>query len=583
MPRWPDAAILNRAHHAQTSNSIHEVAEMSAKYIFVTGGVVSSLGKGLAAASIGCLLEARGHRVNLMKFDPYLNVDPGTMSPFQHGEVFVTDDGAETDLDLGHYERFTHAKLSRDNNLTTGRIYEQIITKERRGDYLGKTVQVIPHVTNEIKNAMRKVAQDTDVAIVEIGGTVGDIESLPFLEAIRQMRQDLGRENTCFVHVTLIPWIAAAQELKTKPTQHSVKEMLSIGIQPDILLCRTERAVPREMRQKIALFCNVEEAAVIAARDVPSIYEVPLNFALEGVDELALRYLHIDARQPDLSQWQDIVRRAYNPKDEVSIGIVGKYVEYEDSYKSLKEALVHGALAHNLKLRVTWIEAEGLETRDPEGRPTQQYRQQLEGFDGILVPGGFGKRGIEGMLNAIRFARETNTPYFGICLGMQTACIEYARNVAGLKDANSGEFDPATPHRIIYKLRELTGVEEMGGTMRLGAWPCVLEPDSLAAKAYGTTEISERHRHRYEFNREYEAVLTGAGLRLTGTTPDATYVEIVEIPGHPFFLGCQFHPEFKSKPLEPHPLFRDFVAASYRNRLAHVGEALQESSTTMSR
>jgi CTP synthase len=527
---------------------------------------VSSLGKGLAAASIGCLLEARGLRVNLMKFDPYLNVDPGTMSPFQHGEVFVTDDGAETDLDLGHYERFTHARLSRDNNLTTGRIYEQIITKERRGDYLGKTVQVIPHVTNEIKNAMRKVAADCDVAIVEIGGTVGDIESLPFLEAIRQMRQDLGRENTVFVHVTLIPWIAAAQELKTKPTQHSVKEMLSIGIQPDILLCRTERAVPREMRQKIALFCNVEEAAVIAARDVPSIYEVPLNFAQEGVDTLALRYLHIETRQPDLSRWQDIVHRAYNPKDEVSIAIVGKYVEYEDSYKSLKEALVHGALSQNLKLRVTWIEAEGLETLDADGKPSAEYRKQLEGFDGILVPGGFGKRGIEGMLNAIRYARETGTPYFGICLGMQTACIEYARNVCGLKDANSGEFDPATPHRIIYKLRELTGVEEMGGTMRLGAWPCVLEPGSLAAKAYGTTEISERHRHRYEFNREYEAILTGAGLRLTGTTPDATYVEIVEIPSHPFFLACQFHPEFKSKPLEPHPLFRDFVAASYRNR-----------------
>jgi CTP synthase len=543
---------------------------MSAKYIFVTGGVVSSLGKGLAAASIGCLLEARGLRVNLMKFDPYLNVDPGTMSPFQHGEVFVTDDGAETDLDLGHYERFTHAKLSRDNNLTTGRIYEQIITKERRGDYLGKTVQVIPHVTNEIKNAMRKVAQDIDVAIVEIGGTVGDIESLPFLEAIRQMRQDLGRENTVFVHVTLIPWIAAAQELKTKPTQHSVKEMLSIGIQPDILLCRTDRAVPREMRQKIAAFCNVEEAAVIAARDVPSIYEVPLNFAQEGVDMLALKYLHIDAGTPDLSKWQDIVFRAYNPQDEVSIAIVGKYVEYEDSYKSLKEALVHGALSQNLKLRVTWIEAEGLETRDADGRPNFDYQHQLAGFDGILVPGGFGKRGIEGMLNAIRFARETGTPYFGICLGMQTACIEYARNVCGLAGANSGEFDPATPHRIIYKLRELTGVEEMGGTMRLGAWPCVLEPGSLAATAYGTTEISERHRHRYEFNREYEAVLTGAGLRLTGTTPDATYVEIVEIPSHPFFLGCQFHPEFKSKPLEPHPLFRDFVAASYRNRGQHL-------------
>jgi len=545
---------------------------MSAKYIFVTGGVVSSLGKGLAAASIGCLLEARGIKVNLMKFDPYLNVDPGTMSPFQHGEVFVTDDGAETDLDLGHYERFTHARLSRDNNLTTGRIYEQIITKERRGDYLGKTVQVIPHVTNEIKNAMRKVAADCDVAIVEIGGTVGDIESLPFLEAIRQMRQDLGRDNTVFFHVTLIPWIAAAQELKTKPTQHSVKEMLSIGIQPDILLCRSDRAVPREMRNKIALFCNVQENAVIAARDVASIYEVPLTFATEGVDALALDLLRIDAKAPDIAKWQDIVHRAYHPQDDVAIAIVGKYVEYEDSYKSLKEALVHGALAHNLKLRVTWIEAEGLETRDPAdgdtpGKPNRDYESQLRGFDGILVPGGFGKRGIEGMLNAIRYARENNVPYFGICLGMQTACIEYARNVAGLTGANSGEFDPATPHRIIYKLRELTGVEEMGGTMRLGAWACKLEPGSLAAKAYGTTEISERHRHRYEFNREYEPILTGAGLRLTGTTPDATYVEIVEIPTHPFFLACQFHPEFKSKPLEPHPLFRDFIGASYQSRI----------------
>jgi CTP synthase len=545
---------------------------MSAKYIFVTGGVVSSLGKGLAAASIGCLLEARGIKINLMKFDPYLNVDPGTMSPFQHGEVFVTDDGAETDLDLGHYERFTHAKLSRDNNLTTGRIYEQIITKERRGDYLGKTVQVIPHVTNEIKNAMRKVAADCEVLIVEIGGTVGDIESLPFLEAIRQMRQDLGRDNTLFVHVTLIPWIAAAQELKTKPTQHSVKEMLSIGIQPDILLCRSDRAVPREMRAKIALFCNVQENAVIAARDVASIYEVPLNFAAEGVDALALELLRIDAKPPNLARWQEVVRRAYHPQDEVSIAIVGKYVEYEDSYKSLKEALVHGALAHNLKLKVTWIEAEGLETHDEPvgdapGRPNRAYESQLAGFDGILVPGGFGKRGIEGMLNAIRYARESGTPFFGICLGMQLACIEYARNVCGLAGANSGEFDPATPHRIIYKLRELTGVEEMGGTMRLGAWACHLEPGSLAAKAYGATEISERHRHRYEFNREYEPILTGAGLRLTGTTPDATYVEIVEVPTHPFFLACQFHPEFKSKPLEPHPIFRDFIAASYQNRL----------------
>src|SRR5271167_2399788 len=539
---------------------------MSAKYIFVTGGVVSSLGKGLAAASVGCLLESRGLKVNLMKMDPYLNVDPGTMSPFQHGEVFVTDDGAETDLDLGHYERFTHARLSRDNNWTTGRVYEQIITKERRGDYLGKTVQVIPHVTNEIKAAMKKVAQDVDVVLVEIGGTVGDIESLPFLEAIRQMRQDLGRDNTVFVHVTLIPWIAAAQELKTKPTQHSVKEMLSIGIQPDILLCRSDRAVPREMRNKIALFCNVQEKAVIAARDVASIYEVPLNFATEGVDTLALKYLRIEAKTPDLSLWKDLVHRAYHPLDEVSIGIVGKYVEYEDSYKSLKEALVHGALAYNLKLDVNWIEAEGLEVPG--------FESQLAGFDGILVPGGFGKRGIEGMLNAIRYARENKVPYFGICLGMQTACIEFARNVCQLHGANSSEFDPATAHRVIYKLRELTGVEEMGGTMRLGAWACMLEPDSLAYKAYGKTEISERHRHRYEFNREYEALLTGAGLRITGTTPDATYVEIVEIPGHPFFLGCQFHPEFKSKPLEPHPLFRAFIAASYQNRLRSQSESV---------
>jgi CTP synthase len=537
---------------------------MSAKYIFVTGGVVSSLGKGLAAASIGCLLESRGLRVNLMKFDPYLNVDPGTLSPFQHGEVFVTDDGAETDLDLGHYERFTHARLSRDNNLTTGRIYEQIITKERRGDYLGKTVQVIPHVTNEIKNAMRKVATDADVTIVEIGGTVGDIESLPFLEAIRQMRQEYGRENTVFVHVTLVPWIGAAQELKTKPTQHSVKELLSIGIQPDILLCRTDRFLSHEIKSKIALFCNLEERAVIAAKDVASIYEVPLTFAQEGVDKLALKYLHIEGREPDLGRWKHLVDRCYHPRDEVSIGIVGKYVEYEDSYKSLKEALVHGALAFDLKLRVTWIEAEGLESKHPGDR---HYEEQLAGFDGILVPGGFGKRGIEGMLNAIRYARENGVPYFGICLGMQTACIEFARNVCGLAGASSSEFDPATPHRVIFKLRELTGVEEMGGTMRLGAWPCVLAEGSIAADSYEATQISERHRHRYEFNREYEALLTGAGLRITGTTPDATYVEIVEIPGHPFFLGCQFHPEFKSKPLEPHPLFRAFIAASYQNRL----------------
>ncbi|HKT23624.1 MAG TPA: CTP synthase [Terriglobales bacterium] len=535
---------------------------MSAKFIFVTGGVVSSLGKGLAAASIGCLLESRGLKVSLQKFDPYLNVDPGTMSPFQHGEVFVTDDGAETDLDLGHYERYTHAKLSRDNNLTTGRIYEQIITKERRGDYLGKTVQVIPHVTNEIKAAMRKVSQDVDVSLVEIGGTVGDIESLPFIEAIRQMRQELGRENTIFVHVTLVPWIAAAGELKTKPTQHSVKELLSVGIQPDILLCRTDRFLAKELKSKIALFCNVEEEAVITAKDVASIYEVPLVFAHEEVDTLALKYLHLQAPERNLSAWEDLVHRVYNPKDEVSIAIVGKYVEYEDSYKSLKEALVHGAVGQSLKLNVTWVEAEGLEAKDPNDR---SYEAHLEGYDGILVPGGFGKRGIEGMLNAIRYAREKKVPYFGICLGMQTACIEYARNVCGLEDADSSEFDQGTPHRIIYKLRELKGIDELGGTMRLGAWECKLEPNSLAARAYGKTEISERHRHRYEFNREYEALLTGGGLRITGSTPDGTYVEIVEIPDHPYFLGCQFHPEFKSKPLEPHPLFREFIKASYEN------------------
>jgi len=532
---------------------------MSAKYIFVTGGVVSSLGKGLAAASIGCLLETRGIKVNLMKIDPYLNVDPGTMSPFQHGEVFVTDDGAETDLDLGHYERFTHAKLSRDNNWTTGRIYEQIIAKERRGDYLGKTVQVIPHVTDEIKAAMRKVARDVEVLIVEIGGTVGDIESLPFLEAIRQMRLELGREQTLFVHVTLVPFIAAAQELKTKPTQHSVKELLSLGIQPDILLCRTDRFLSPEIKSKIALFCNVREEAVITAKDVNSIYEVPLVFSQEGVDTLALRYLGLEAKEHDLQQWKEIVHRVYNPKSEVSIGIVGKYVEYEDSYKSLKEALVHGALAHNLKLNVNWIEAESLEVED------RVYEEQLRDYDGILVPGGFGKRGSEGMLNAIRYARLHQVPYFGICLGMQLACVEFARDVCGLTEANSTEFDPATPHRVIYKLRELRGVEELGGTMRLGAWVCKIVPGTLAHRIYGRLEISERHRHRYEFNREYEETLVAGGLKISGSTPDGTYVEIIELPDHPHFIGCQFHPEFKSKPLEPHPLFQAFVGAAYEH------------------
>ncbi len=528
------------------------------KYIFVTGGVVSSLGKGIAAASIGCLLESRGLRITLQKFDPYLNVDPGTMSPFQHGEVFVTDDGAETDLDLGYYERFTHAKLTRNNNLTSGRIYEQILSRERRGDYLGKTVQVIPHVTNEIKSAIKKVSADVDVVIVEIGGTVGDIESLPFLEAIRQMRHEQGKDNCVFVHVTLVPWIAAAQELKTKPTQHSVKELRAIGIQPDILLCRSERFLAQDMKEKIALFCDVDVEAVITASDVKSVYEVPLVFAAEGVDEILLRLLKMQAGPRDLSEWSAMLESMKHPIDEVTIGLVGKYVEYEDSYKSLKEALIHGAMAHRLKMNINWIEAEGVTGPD--------WERQLEDYDGILVPGGFGKRGVDGMINAIQFARERNVPYFGICLGMQTMVIEYARNVCGLERADSTEFDPGTPHRVIFKLRELKGIDELGGTMRLGAWLCELAEGSVARSAYGRKEISERHRHRYEFNREYEETLTAAGLRLTGATPDGTYVEICEIAAHPWFLGCQFHPEFKSKPLEPHPLFRSFVGAAYEHR-----------------
>ena len=532
-----------------------------AKYIFVTGGVVSSLGKGIAAASIGCLLESRGLKVTLQKFDPYLNVDPGTMSPFQHGEVFVTDDGAETDLDLGHYERFTHAPLTQANNLTSGRIYEQIISRERRGDYLGKTVQVIPHVTNEIKSAVKRVSTAADgsaidVVIVEIGGTVGDIESLPFLEAIRQLRHELGRENTLFVHVTLVPWIAAAQELKTKPTQHSVKELRAIGIQPDILLCRSERELPDDMKEKIALFCDVDIEAVGTAVDVGSVYECPIVFGEQGVDEMALRLLNLgDKVGPrDMSRWTEMVGRLKHPKHQVSIGLVGKYVEYEDSYKSLKEALLHGGLAHETKVDITWIESERLQW--PDAIAT------LETFDGILVPGGFGKRGVEGMLCAIRYARECKVPYFGICLGMQTMVIEYARNVCGLANANSTEFDPATTNRVIYKLRELKGIDELGGTMRLGAYPCVLKENSVARAAYGAAAISERHRHRYEFNREFEAVLTGHGLNLTGETPDGVYVEICELADHPWYLGCQFHPEFKSKPMEPHPLFKAFVGAA---------------------
>jgi len=535
------------------------------RFIFVTGGVVSSLGKGLAAASIGALLESRGLRISLLKFDPYLNVDPGTMSPFQHGEVYVTDDGAETDLDLGHYERFTSIALSRQNNVTSGRIYETVLAKERRGDYLGKTVQVIPHITNEIKAAIRRVAQGVDVAIVEIGGTVGDIESLPFLEAIRQMRQEVGRERALFIHLTLVPYIAAAGELKTKPTQHSVRELREIGIQADILLCRTDRYLPDEMRSKIALFCNVAEEAVITAKDAASIYQVPVLLGEQGLDRLALRYLHLQAPPANLEPWRELNRRFEHPRGAVRIAIVGKYVEYEDSYKSLKEALVHAALAHELRLDLEWIESESLEGLAPEA-----VAQRLAEADGVLVPGGFGARGIPGMLNAIRYARESGTPFFGICLGMQCAVIEFARHARGLADANSSEFDPATPHRVIYKLRELLGVEEMGGTMRLGAWECRLQPGSRAAAAYGTLAISERHRHRYEYNREYAPLLAapedGHQLAITGESPDGVYVEVVEVPKHPWFLGCQFHPEFKSRSLAPHPLFRDFVGAAWKSR-----------------
>jgi CTP synthase len=544
------------------------------KYIFVTGGVVSSLGKGVAAASIGCLLESRGLKVTLQKCDPYLNVDPGTMSPYQHGEVFVTDDGAETDLDLGHYERFTSAHLTRDHNWTTGRFYESIIAKERRGDYLGKTVQVIPHVTDEIKSAFRKVAEGVDVVLVEIGGTVGDIESLPFLEAIRQMRLELGAENVVFVHLTLVPYIATAGELKTKPTQHSVKEMLSIGIQPDILICRSDRPLGTELKSKIALFCNMAEACVISAPDVGNIYEVPMSFAAEGIEDQILRLLHLEAPPRDLSRWLAMLETLENPQGEVRIGVVGKYVQLEDAYKSLREALVHGGLANRQRVVIEWIEAEDIDS-------PAAAEKLLRHVDGILVPGGFGKRGIQGMVHAITYARESKIPFFGICLGMQCATIEYARQVSKLERADSTEFDPSTPNRVIYKLRELLGVEEMGGTMRLGAWPCRLEPGSFAAKAYGTTEISERHRHRYEFNSEYAETLTRAGLRISGRTPDGVYVEIVEAPDHPWFLGCQFHPEFKSKPLAPHPLFAAFVRASLENRRQRLG-AVSEKHVTAS-
>ncbi len=532
---------------------------MGPKYIFVTGGVVSSLGKGVAAASIGCLLESRGLRVTLQKCDPYLNVDPGTMSPYQHGEVYVTDDGAETDLDLGHYERFTSAQLTRDHNWTTGRIYESIISKERRGDYLGKTVQVIPHVTDEIKAAFRKISSDVDVVIIEIGGTVGDIESLPFLEAVRQMRLELGPENSVLVHVTLVPFIPTAGELKTKPTQHSVKELLSIGIQPDLLLCRSDRWLPQDLKKKIALFCNMAESRVISMRDMDTIYGVPVALADEGLDNEIVRLLHLHASERDMSRWLELLDRIRNPEGEVHIAVVGKYVQLEDAYKSLREALMHGGLAHKQRTVVEWVEAEEIDS------PLAAVAR-LGHADGILVPGGFGKRGIQGMVHAIEYARNNKIPFFGICLGMQCATIEYARNVSRLAGADSTEFDPQTPHRVIYKLRELLGVDEMGGTMRLGSWPCEIAENSTAFRAYGATEITERHRHRYEFNCEYEKTLTDAGFRITGRSPDGKYVEIIEAPEHPWFLGCQFHPEFKSKPLAPHPLFLAFIGAALAHR-----------------
>jgi CTP synthase len=534
------------------------------KYIFITGGVVSSLGKGLAAASVGCLLEAHGYRVALQKFDPYVNVDPGTMSPFQHGEVFVTDDGAETDLDLGHYERFTTPRTTRNSNWTTGKIYQSVIQKERRGEYLGRTVQVIPHITNEIKASIRAASRDADVVLVEIGGTVGDIESLPFLEAIRQFRQDVGKANTLYIHLTLVPWIGTAGELKTKPTQHSVRDLRSIGIQPDVLLCRTDRMLPREVKQKIALFCDVEEEAVITARDVETIYEVPLALASEGLDGILAKHLDLPPSDGRMQAWEELVARIKHPADDLRIHVVGKYVGYEDSYKSLNEALYHGGFAHRLNVQIHWVEAEKLE--EPDGA------RLLAGAHGILVPGGFGTRGTRGMMHAAEFARHNGIPYFGICYGFQWAAVEYARNVCGL-DADSTECNPDTPHKVIYKLRDLLGVDDLGGTMRLGSYACELAPGSLAERIYGAPVIHERHRHRYEFNCVYEKAIVDKGLRISGRSPDGKFVEIVELPEHPWFLAVQFHPEFKSRPLAPHPLFASFVAASYQRKLAAAGEA----------
>jgi CTP synthase len=532
----------------------------STKYIFVTGGVVSSLGKGLASASVGCLLEGHGFKVAMMKCDPYINVDPGTMSPYQHGEVYVTEDGGETDLDLGHYERFTHCVVSKESNITTGKIYGSVIAKERRGDYLGRTVQVIPHITDEIKASIRAAAKDADVMIVEIGGTVGDIESLPFLEAVRQFRQDVGRGNAIFIHLALVPYIATAHELKTKPMQHSVRELRAIGIQPDVLLCRTDRFLSPDIKSKLALYCDVPEEAVITAKDVESIYEVPLVLSAEGLDGIVLKSLSLDSRGRDMAAWERLVQTIKNPEGEVVIGIVGKYVSFEDSYKSLNEALTHGGIANRVRLVRRWVEAEELEASNAEAK--------LGAVDGILVPGGFGSRGTGGMVAAAEYARRTGTPYFGICYGFQWAVTEYARNVCGLAGANSTEVDAEAEHKVIYKLQDLLGVEELGGTMRLGSYTCRLAPGSRAEKIYGASEIRERHRHRYEFNKEYESCLTQNGLAISGKTPDGKFVEIAELTDHPWYVAVQFHPEFKSRPLTPHPLFADFVRASLDHQRA---------------